>query len=104
MHCGLHVPAKTKGHAAAESVTLLLRPEDVVLTAGRTKVGLTRTLRDTVFLGGMVKHVIALEGGGELIAQELRGVGERLASGTPVTATWRRCQILSGHLVPSGNA
>jgi putative spermidine/putrescine transport system ATP-binding protein len=104
LHCGLHVPAKTNGHAAADAVTLLLRPEDVVLTAGRTDAGLTGTLRDTVFLGGVMKHVVALEGGGELIAQELTGVRERLASGTPVTATWRRCQILSGHLAPSGTA
>ena len=63
---------------AGDAVTLLVRPENIRLLPGGSVPGINTvegTVRDSIVLGGAVKHYITLRSGTEVVMQESNHVG-----------------------------
>jgi len=89
-------------------VTLLVRPENVRVEAAPPRSepagsaranGCNGAVRDSIVLGGVVKHHVSVDGVGEVVVQEpnhLRRAG--LAPGQPVRLSWspEDCVVLPG--------
>ena len=63
---------------AGDAVMLLVRPENMRLLPGGSVPGLNTvegTVRDSIVLGGAVKHHITLQSGAEIVMQESNHVG-----------------------------
>jgi putative spermidine/putrescine transport system ATP-binding protein len=84
------------GHStltAGSDAVLLVRPENIRVGPSGTEPehpSLPATLKDSVVMGGVVRHFLDVAGGLTVIAQELNQPGrERLAKGSAVNLTWR---------------
>jgi putative spermidine/putrescine transport system ATP-binding protein len=84
------------GHSTLTSgsdAVLLVRPENIRVGPPGTEPdhpSLPATLKDSVVMGGVVRHFLDVAGGLTVIAQELNQPGrERLAKGSAVNLTWR---------------
>jgi putative spermidine/putrescine transport system ATP-binding protein len=85
-----------RGHSTLTSgsdAVLLVRPENIRVGPPGTEPdhpSLPATLKDSVVMGGVVRHFLDVAGGLTVIAQELNQPGrERLAKGSAVKLTWR---------------
>jgi putative spermidine/putrescine transport system ATP-binding protein len=88
--------ALASGHSrltAGSDAVLLVRPENIRVGPPGTELdhpSLPATLKDSVVMGGVVRHFLDVAGGLTVIAQELNQPGrERLAKGSAVNLTWR---------------
>jgi putative spermidine/putrescine transport system ATP-binding protein len=84
------------GHSTlttGSDAVLLVRPENIRVGPPGTEPdhpSLPATLKDSVVMGGVVRHFLDVAGGLTVIAQELNQPGrERLAKGSAVNLTWR---------------
>lgn len=84
------------GHPALVSGSegvLLVRPENIRVAQAGTHCdhpSLPAILKDSVVMGGVVRHFLDVAGGLTVIAQELNQPGrERLARGSAVSLSWR---------------
>ena len=77
---------------AGDAVTLLVRPENVRLLADGSDPGINTvegTVRDSIVLGGVVKHHVMLRTGIEVVMQESNHVGRTaLRRAQPVRLGW----------------
>ena len=73
-------------------VVLLVRPENIRLLPGGSVCGINTvegTVRDSIVLGGAVKHHITLRSGAEVVMQESNHVARTaLRRGQPVQLGW----------------
>ncbi|WP_245277141.1 ABC transporter ATP-binding protein [Rhizobium sp. CF080] len=91
----LSVPqAQSASFADGSDAVLLVRPENVRVggqgAASAEHNSIVATVKDTLVLGGVVRHFLTLKGGVEVIAQDLNQPGMALPSrGSEVQITWR---------------
>jgi len=78
---------------AGKAAVLLVRPENIRVggvAAGVDEQSLPAVLKDSVVMGGVVRHFLEVTGGAAVIAQELNQPGrERLVRGSAVNISWR---------------
>lgn len=84
----------TAGRAAGQTVTLMIRPEDIDLGEpgpGADAVSLTGIVRDLIFVGSGTKVVVALGADRELVAQPRSpGTLQQIKQGQTVRLHWLR--------------
>ncbi|NNU63480.1 ABC transporter ATP-binding protein [Ochrobactrum soli] len=91
----LAVPqVQAEAFSVGAAVVLLVRPENVRVSEADAGVdgrnSLVATVKDTVVLGGVVRHFLTLKDGGEIISQDLNHPGMALPPrGSQVHVTWR---------------
>ncbi|MCL6710272.1 ABC transporter ATP-binding protein [Pseudomonas sp. R2.Fl] len=95
--------AQADAFSEGTAAVLLVRPENVRVSeadAGTDRRNsLVATVKDTVVLGGVVRHFLALKDGGEIISQDLNHPGMALPPrGSQVHVTWR---YEDGRLLPA---
>jgi putative spermidine/putrescine transport system ATP-binding protein len=90
---------------AGDAVTLLVRPESMRLMAAGEAAPVNfveGTLRDSIVLGGAVKHHVTLASGVEVVMQESNHVGRvALRRGQPVRIGW---SVEDSVVLPRGSA
>jgi putative spermidine/putrescine transport system ATP-binding protein len=89
--------------APGSDAVFLVRPENVRVNgeepASAESSSLVATVKDTLVLGGVVRHFLTLSNGAEVIAQELNRPGMALPPrGSEVRVTWRSAD---GRLLPA---
>jgi putative spermidine/putrescine transport system ATP-binding protein len=91
------------GERPGAAVKFIVRPESIrLLSPGETADNVVAgTLRETVFVGGVSRHFIALDGGAVLSAKQLSGGAAAPRPGEPVRAGWSAGQTL---VLPDGAA
>lgn len=95
--------AQATSFGIGQSAVLLVRPENVRVSttanAAETVNSLTAVVKDTLVLGGVVRHFLTTRSGTEIISQDLNQPGMKLpARGSEVRVTWR-CE--DGRLLPA---
>ncbi|MCV3210838.1 ABC transporter ATP-binding protein [Mesorhizobium sp. YC-39] len=99
------VPAADGAFVAGSAAVLLVRPENIMVetpadASGRQQIA--ATLKDTVVLGGIVRHFLETPAGEQIIAQELNQPNRaRLMRGDAVKVSWR---VDDGRLLPAERA
>jgi putative spermidine/putrescine transport system ATP-binding protein len=93
------VPAAEPAVLAGNDATLLVRPENMVLTDAPTATSIAGTIEDSILLGGVVRHFIRCRDGSTVIVQELNQPGRgTMRRGDAVRAGW---QPEHGRLLPA---
>ncbi|PDQ22284.1 spermidine/putrescine ABC transporter ATP-binding protein [Mesorhizobium sanjuanii] len=99
------VPGAEGAFPAGSTAVLLVRPENIAVetpgdASGRQQI--EATLKDTVVLGGIVRHFLETPAGEQIIAQELNQPNRsRLMRGDAVKVSWR---VADGRLLPAERA
>lgn len=100
----LVVPSKqAESFSEGDAAVLMVRPENVRLSDNDGNAdgqnSLVATVKDTLVLGGVVRHFLILKDGSEIISQDLNHPGMSLARrGSEVRVTWN---YENGRLLPA---
>ncbi len=89
----VELPYRAPAGGRGDTVTLLVRPEHIDIAESRSpqgSVAIPCRVRDSIFVGDVVKVYAVTEGGQEIVLQPRdMTIAERLRSGEAVTVCWR---------------